>query len=230
MGRRQPSQRQPLRAGFSLIELLMVLGIVVILFGLALPVVNGSFARARSTGRLSGVQQVNQVIQIYTDDFKECFPVAAYDHAITAAMRFYEPLLAGGYLASLDVLGTSTRYAPGMPNITMTSCVAYDADRMQPGRTEPESQWRTHKVTTSQIMWPSALGLVRSIVVNDGRGEILWCCGAECPAGAVGFCDGSTGEYKWQQLIPTAAHYVENSVGIPATSTWGGYRGRDKQR
>lgn len=68
---------RPQRAAFSMVELLVVVGIIVVLFGLLLPAVQKvreSVSRTRCAGNL---QQIGLGFQMYRDNNDDRFPVAA---------------------------------------------------------------------------------------------------------------------------------------------------------
>jgi prepilin-type N-terminal cleavage/methylation domain-containing protein len=216
-------------SGFTLLELLVVIGLILILLSLALPLLAKSFSGARTTRQTVAVQQNAMLLQLYAADFAELFPVAGYTHATSAAVYFYEPLIAGGYAASVTEIDPEGVGRDGKPNVVMSICLVYDAEKMRPGRTEPEMQRQTRPVRLSEVAWPSSKGSLMCRVVRDGRIISYWCCVDGAPKGPVAFCDGSIGLYGWRELLPPGEMYTENGVGQPVISTWDGFRGRDRQ-
>ena len=63
--------------GFTLIELLVVIAIIAILAAILFPVFAQAREKARQTSCLSNMKQIGTAIQLYTDDFDECYPTGS---------------------------------------------------------------------------------------------------------------------------------------------------------
>ncbi len=61
--------------GFTLIELLVVIAIIAILAAILFPVFARARAKARQTSCLSNVKQISLALQMYAQDYDECYPV-----------------------------------------------------------------------------------------------------------------------------------------------------------
>lgn len=214
--------------GFSLIELLVVIGIVLVGLGVLLPTLGRTQAAAKSNRALMAVQQCGVLLQLYAASYKDTYPLAEAPNAVSAAFHFYEPLVKAGLASTPSEIDPDGVAKWGAPNIMMSMCLVYDADRMMPGRTEPESQRKPRAVRTSEVTNPAAKGSLCDIKVHDGAIETHWCCIEGSPRGPVGFCDGSAGLFVWRDLLPDARYYEENGIGRPVLTTWSGYRGRDR--
>lgn len=68
-----PAGRQR-SAGFTLLELLVVITIMAILMGILMPVFAGVIEQARQTTCLSNLRQIARAQTLYTDDWDERFP------------------------------------------------------------------------------------------------------------------------------------------------------------
>src|SRR4051812_50230899 len=65
-----------LRGAFTLVELLVVIGIVALLIGLLLPALSVARANSRAVACLSNLRQMAVAAQAYCNDHKGTFPVA----------------------------------------------------------------------------------------------------------------------------------------------------------
>jgi prepilin-type N-terminal cleavage/methylation domain-containing protein/prepilin-type processing-associated H-X9-DG protein len=68
---------RPPRAGFTLVELLVVIGIIALLIAILLPSLAKARAAARDVACLSNLKQIGVAFQIYGNDFKGVWPKPA---------------------------------------------------------------------------------------------------------------------------------------------------------
>jgi prepilin-type N-terminal cleavage/methylation domain-containing protein len=76
------------RAGFTLVELLIVIAIIMVLIGMLLPVLNKVRQQANSTACLSNLRQMGIGVQYYLQDFKGTMPLE-YDCDMSAVPIAY---------------------------------------------------------------------------------------------------------------------------------------------
>lgn len=216
-----------LRGGFSLVELVVVLGVLMILIGLVLPTVARTVASGRQTGVLSSIQQAAALIEMYCQSSKDVYPLPPGDEM--SSLDWPNRLVESGLLERVenaDPLGFK-RY--GRANIALSQCMFYDHAKMHPGLTEPQDQRRPIPVRSAEVLFPVQKGLLWTVTVNDGRIESLWCCGEGKPRGPVAFVDGSASMHYNMDMFPNRIVYHENGIGMPVNTTWAGVRGRDRQ-
>jgi prepilin-type N-terminal cleavage/methylation domain-containing protein len=67
--------RCPTAAGFTLVELLVVIGIIALLIGVLLPALSRARESARKTACLSNLRQTHQFLVMYANDYRDRVPV-----------------------------------------------------------------------------------------------------------------------------------------------------------
>lgn len=219
------------RGGFSLIELVVVLGVVMVLVGLALPSLQRAWWTGRTTSNLVVMRQNAALIHQYTEAHREIFPLSGHERSVSASFYWYRPLVAAGLLSSDREADPAGFRRYGRANVAMSECMVHPPERFVRGNTQPEELRRATPVRSSEVLFPAAKGLLRSIRVVEERIETYWCCVPGAPAGPVAFADGSASIEYWMDLLPGGRFEPdENGIGTPVDTTWGGVKGRDRQR
>lgn len=215
------------RHAFTVIELAVSVGVVLILLGLLAPVLRSARFQAAQTRAASGIKQSALLIEAYTIDNRAQYPIGA--ELITGAIWHWpRPLIAGGYLASERVLDPwGAEHFNGV-TFAMSAAMCYDPDFMVRGRTRPVELARTEPVRTDQVVFPAAKGLVvKQVFELAGSGRSgSWCCDEPTPA-PVAMADTSVRTIAYTDLAGGQPVYQENFVGLPVLTTWNGFRGRD---
>ena len=110
-------ERQP-NVGFTLVELLVVIGIIAVLVGVLLPVLGKAREAANATQCMSNLHQIAIADQMYVNQYNWHMPGWWNDPGNTAAFNAY-----GRYWAGI----TDFRKALGMPVLYPLSVGYYDA-------------------------------------------------------------------------------------------------------
>src|SRR5688500_17241628 len=72
---RRPRRRRQLRCAFTLVELLVVIGIIAILISILLPTLNRARESAKRTQCLSNLRQISDLFKLYGVSYKDATPI-----------------------------------------------------------------------------------------------------------------------------------------------------------
>jgi len=220
--------REPQR-GFTIIELMVVIGVLIMLTGLLMPSVSGSLAAARRNRALQAARQCHLIIELYCNDNKEVYPIGD-KRAYSAQVHWHEPVLAAGYadrkvqLDGAEVVTDSPEWA----RFALSMAMLYDLGRMMPGFTVDPSEQLSVPVRRSAVAWPAQKGEMWQWQPGGPGLDGGWCCAQPQHQGAIVMADGAGSLRRWTDFVYSRdSYYTENRIGQPVVSTWGGVNGRD---
>lgn len=90
------------RRGFTLIELLVVIAIIAILAAILFPVFAKAREKARQTSCMSNMRQIATAVEMYTQDYDQCYPMSIYLSGSMQVWTFYHVLTP--YMKNADIL------------------------------------------------------------------------------------------------------------------------------
>lgn len=217
------------RSGFTLVELVVTMGVVLVLLGIALPAAGGSIAHARLTRNIVQVRQDLTLISTYSNDHKDVYPIA-HPLALISAYYWYRPLEKLQYISNPSAVDPAGVRKAGGVTLMMSMCMVRNTREMQPGWTVPEEVAGSAPVYQHQVTYPSAKGLMVQLfdrwTPDPSYG--FFCCSGKPWRAAAGFADGSATSGTRFDFSGGHPITLKDGVGIPIFSTWGGYLARDR--
>jgi type II secretory pathway pseudopilin PulG len=215
---------------FTLVELVVCLGIVMILVGLLIPSLAGVYSRGRLTRELVVLHQHAVAIDAYTADFAGIYPLSS-EKPFWAAADWWKPLIAAGHYQSLGEVDPVSVRLDLPVSYWMSQAMVQDPATMRPGETVPFEEAVSSPIRHDQVFYPSAKGLVFKYYDrhwNPSEGGMQWCCTSlwEFP---VAMADGSATSGTYIGFNGGRPLYLENEIGRPVATTWFGCRGRDRE-
>jgi prepilin-type N-terminal cleavage/methylation domain-containing protein len=131
----QIKRRQPSRAGFTLVELLVVIGIIAVLIAVLLPVLNRARAAANRTVCLSNIRQLGVGILMYCNDNKGWFPTCAAPKITWAFLPYPDDWIHWQANRNLDDSAIAKYVGHGEQLKTLLRCPAdtFDGRKTYPG-------------------------------------------------------------------------------------------------
>lgn len=215
--------------GFSLIELLVVVAILMILVGLALPTISASRENARLTTHMARARENGLLISMYADANNERYPIGD-EHPENASLFWWKPLIDSGLLESKEQADPEwAARSSGNPRYAMSFAMAYNPDFMRPESLVPYADARTSPIRQSQVLYPSDKGLMWQWWVWTGQWRGHWCCAPVHPVAPVVMADLSAESGQWPDYVAEGKLIRHEGIGVPIMSTWHGVRGRDRR-
>lgn len=219
------------RIGFTIVEIMVVIGVIAILLGIVLPMLSGSANRARSVSSAARLADHAKSVLLYCADHKDVYPLGAAN-AFHAAIGWYQPLIQNGQFSEAAQVDPVGLRVGGIVTYRMSVAMVYTPERMRTGATLPPDEAMSSPVFQHQVAFPGSKGLLYQYYLADVSPPDYWCCAPQNVRknGPVAWCDGSVTVQAWQDLTGNSREPpIENSIGWPVYSTWNGYLGRDRQ-
>jgi prepilin-type N-terminal cleavage/methylation domain-containing protein/prepilin-type processing-associated H-X9-DG protein len=216
--------KRPLRA-FTLIELLVVIAIIAILAAILFPVFAQAREKARTITCLSNLKQLGLGVLMYTQDYDETFPQAAFwdtgrsysESYLWTSQRCIQPYLKnrGIYACPSDSAKASHDAAYyGMNADRVPAGISVMANAISPGYSgalfgidAPRGLFNVGNAY-GDYSGPTALGAIPApadiVMLIDGRTELyegIWYCG-EWQQSEIDWCYGAVGDVVYNWMLP----------------------------
>lgn len=205
---------QPARA-FTLVELLVTMGVIVALMGVLIPTLKGIQAEARSAGCMSNLRQVGTAIETYRQRNKDLLPMCEFIPVATDdGPQGGLPNLLDGTLAKDSPIwkcpadfdedeslstGTSYLYMPGLIRFT------------------PQIQIATQQAMIPYLMNPSMNERMRNRMRNETESKLVSIFYEKSPEGFAIVTD-SQDRHAYGDRNPRNALYLDGGVRVLQTS------------
>lgn len=231
--RRKPARSS--RRGFSLLELTVAIGVVLVLLSIALPAIRSVRAQAAMTADLSLLRQNAILASAYCGDYKGVYPIAADTGWRCAAYWGQAVVEAGGVKAITEIDPTYDLAEGRQPTRhSMTVAAAFDWTFMVLGQTRDPVVTSPSPVRQENMLYPDAKGLLWTsdvlphfVPAGSESRSASWCCVEGGRPGGVAMCDTSARQGRWPEFVSHPDRGSENGIGLPVFTTWDGCRGRD---
>jgi len=228
----QGDRRQ--HTGFSIIELIVVIGVVMVLIGILLPVLGGARQTAQTSAQASQLRQLMLAVSMYADAWDDVYPIA--DERPDTAPGYVDPdTVQFGrewWLAMVDA-GIFTREEAidentyDILNAVCSTTLRTDPRIMTPTTIVPWEIRKSSPVHQYQAIYPSDKGTLSFIQVGAEGTFSPWCCLPGSSPGPVAFVDGSVSVLRWSDF-PEPDPPPILDIGRLIDTTWDGIRGRDR--
>lgn len=224
------------RRGFSIIELIVVIGVVMVLMGILLPVLSGTKQTAQKTKLASQVRQMATMIAMYCDSQDDIYPVAddrfwfwnEYDvfgpPPYEAGRWWGFPLIDLGFFSNEEAQDSDFLDAT---NQELSIAMCYDPAKMRPDSIEPYEDRFTSAIRQSSVRYPSGKGMLWTPIVSHTPEPRYWCCTRIDPPGPVAFADISVDMIAWHAFSDPDPDPILG-IGQIVVSTWHGINGKDR--
>lgn len=235
--RGQPRKHLICLRGYTIIELMVVIGVVLLLIGLVLPAFGGAFSTAKLSREMVRLRDNSFMISMYTQDHRDVYPLANIGRGPrSTAVRWGMPMIAGGYVDDITQIDDRSDVEGNGFSIYMSAAMVYDWQLMRPGFTVPYEEAVPSAVRSSSVTFPSLKALLYRAEnrVHDTLN------GRPIPNDYYAFCcvdlwdfpvvntDSSVIKGHWQFFNGGRPLYEENLIGTPVMATWFGVKGQDR--
>jgi type II secretory pathway pseudopilin PulG len=223
------SSGPPLRGrGFTIIELIVTIGVIMILIGLSLPALSKSIHRAKDTRSMAAIRQCAIFFQWYAEANKEYYPIPDPDRLGGRWLYWPDVMARAGLVETAREVDPDGFKRSGHTNFLQSSTTMVHWSRFEPDATQPLQETPVTWIRTTDVSFPGLKGFLRPIRAQDDRIETTWCCVTGSPKGPVAWCDQSVSEEYWMDLLTPDMPMDDHGFGSPVNSTWHGVKGRDR--
>lgn len=226
MSRGSKARRRSNTRAFTLVELFVVLGAILLLISLALPSLRGAVQQSREVRELASLRSNIAGLTLYLNDNREVFPhgheiafqtTNLWPHALVAAGVFRE-------FTDADPVGARR----GDQRFLQSACMALGPDWFDPSRAVDEDAMRAEAIRLNDVRFPSRKGWLVLMFYDRDRVSTSFCCAEGRALVPVAMTDGSCGMGR---LTDYTFHHEQlltiGQRGVPILSTWGGCRSFD---
>lgn len=119
--KRQTIESVDRRAGFTLVELLVVIGIIALLISVLLPTLGKARTAANRTACMSNMRQVTLALTSYLNEYRGNQPLYALFRNDASGKDYFWPVALGRYLALKDVADAGIDVSGGVTSQVMTT-------------------------------------------------------------------------------------------------------------